>query len=177
MTMEPIILGKLEALLFIHGEPINIADIGRTLNMDEEKVKELLESYKESLKKEERGLMLLSHGDKCQLVTKPGVSDVLAEFVKRELDNDLTPASLETLAIIAYLGPVTKARIEYLRGVNSTVILRNLGLRGLISRIPDPSKQATWGYEPSFQLFQHLGVAKREELPDYENFISKFETR
>ena len=59
-------------------------------------------------------------------------------FVKEELTEDLTPASLETLSIVAYLGPISRVRIEYLRGVNSSVILRSLMIRGLIERFADP---------------------------------------
>ncbi|MFH1246554.1 MAG: SMC-Scp complex subunit ScpB [Candidatus Liptonbacteria bacterium] len=175
--MDPKLLGKLEALFFIHGEPIRLSDVARTLGLEDKEAINLLAEFKETLKGDGRGLMLLSHGDKHQFVTKPEVSGVLTQFVKRELDSDLTPASLETLAIIAYLGPITKARIEYFRGVNSTVILRNLGLRGLVSRIPDPEKRSIWAYEPSFELFRHFCVSKREDLPEYPNFIARFEAR
>lgn len=170
-------LAKLEALLFIHGEPIHIRDIAGTLGISEDEAATLLEEFKTTLAGEGRGLMLLSHGDKYQLVTKPEVGSILTAFVKRELDSELTPASLETLAIITYLGPISKARIEYFRGVNSSIILRNLGLRGLIVRVPDPTKQNTWLYEPSFDLFRHLGVSNREELPEFQNLKTRFEAR
>lgn len=173
----PAQLARIEALLFVHGEPIGLADIVSTLGIEKGEAEELLAALAAELAREERGLMLLSHGNRYQLVTKPAVADVLTQFVKRELDKDLSPASLETLAIIAYLGPISKARIEYFRGVNSSVILRNLGIRGLVSRIPDPARQSAWLYEASFELLKHLGIAKREELPAFANFRDRFEAR
>jgi segregation and condensation protein B len=168
---------KLEALLFVHGEPIGLSDIARILSLEEDAARAVIEEFKTGLTDANRGLMLLSHGDKYQLVTKPEVNSVLTEFVKQELDSELTPASLETLAIITYLGPVSKSRIEYFRGVNSTIILKNLGLRGLISRIPDPSVKGAWLYESSFELFRHLGVQKREDLPEWSALRDRFSAK
>ncbi len=173
----PNLLAKLEALLFVHGEPIHIDAIAETLGVSVEEARTTLEAYEAELGRAERGLMLLSHGEKYQLITKPEVHSVLTQFIKQELDNDLSPASLETLALITYLGPISKARIEYFRGVNSTVILRNLGMRALINRIPDPAKQSAFLYEPSFDLLRHLGVSQKEDLPDLSIFRERFEAR
>jgi segregation and condensation protein B len=90
--------------------------------------------------------------------------------VKEELTEDLTPASSETLAIISYLGPISRAKIEYLRGVNSSLILRNLTMRGLIEKVSDDNRSSAFLYRITFDLMKHLGIEKKEDLPDYEKF-------
>jgi segregation and condensation protein B len=170
-------LAQLEALLFVHGEPIRVPDIARTLGVDEPAARGLIDAFIERLRSDDRGLMVLSHGDKIQLVTKPEVRGVLTNFVAQELASELTPASVETLALITYLGPVSKVRIEHYRGVNSSIILRNLGLRGLVNRIADPERAGGWLYEASFELLKHLGVSRREDLPDYTALRAQFDAK
>ena len=86
------------------------------------------------------------------------------------MDTPLTPASLETLAIIAYLGPCNRALIEYVRGVNSTFILRSLMIRGLVERKPDPKRMNTFLYQVSFDFLRHMGLTRQGDLPDYEKY-------
>src|SRR3972149_1519044 len=86
-----------------------------------------------------------------------------------ELKEELTPAGLETLSIIAYFGPVSKIKIDYFRGVNSAFILRNLLMRGLIDR-SDKSKEEGYAYSLNFDALKHLGISKIEELPEYEKY-------
>jgi segregation and condensation protein B len=172
-------IASLEALLFIHGEPITFAKIGRVLGCNEEEVPELLRALAESLSAADRGLALVVDSGKAQLVTKPAFGKILEEFIKDELSEELTPASLETLAIVAYGGPLSRARIDYHRGVNSSFILRSLLLRGLVDRIPDPRRANAYLYEPSFGFLKHLGVARRDDLPDYAKFrdlLERFES-
>ena len=77
---------------------------------------------------------------------------------------------MEALAIVAYLGPISRAKLEYLRGVNSIVILRSLMIRGLIERIPDPEHPPGFLYQPTFEFIKHLGLAEKEELPEFAKF-------
>lgn len=165
-------LAELEALLFIHGEALTIKKIGTILDFEEPEAKKLVEELREKLVSDERGLTLVLDGEKVQLATKPQFHKILAKFVKEELSEDLTPASLEALAVIAYLGPISRNRLEYLRGVNSIIILRHLLIRGLIERFPDPEHPNTFLYRLTFDLLKHLGLEKKENLPDYEKFQS-----
>src|ERR1700687_889193 len=123
-------LAALEALLFIHGEPIARKKVETVLGIENEEGASLTETLRKNLEDEGRGLQLLSDKEKVQLTTKPAFNMILEAFVKEELTEELTPASLETLSIIAYLGPISRAKIEYLRGVNSSMILRSLAIRG-----------------------------------------------
>jgi len=173
------LLAKLEALLFIHGEPLSIKKVEKILEVEAEDAKNLLSELGERLESSDRGIHVASLGDKVQLVTKPEFGKLLEDFAKEELSEDLTPASLEALSIITYLGPISRSRLEYLRGVNSIFILRNLRVRGLIERTQDSANPNSYLYEPSFELIKHLGVKQKEKLPDYEKlrtFLEKAET-
>ena len=172
-------LAGLEALLFIHGEPITFEKLGKVLGATPREVEELIENYKKVLENEGRGLRLLADSERVQLVTKPEFSKILEKFITDELSEDLTLASLEALSIVAYLGPIPRSRLEYIRGVNSTFTLRNLLLRGLVERFPDPKRPNTYLYQPSFELLRHLGLSGAKDLPEYEKFsalVKKFET-
>lgn len=154
-----------EAILFAYGEPMEIKKIAKILNANEEEIKLFLEEFEEKLKDASRGLKLIFQGDKIQLATKPEFSGFLEKFIKEEFKENLTPASLETLALIAYLGPITRAKIDYLRGVNSSFILRSLMMRGLVERV-----EGGYSYQASFDLLKNLGISKINELPDYDKF-------
>lgn len=167
-------LAELEALLFIHGEPITFKKIVAVLDISMEDCEALVVEMKKTLENEGRGLQLVVGGTgadrKVQLATKPEFNTILENFVREELSEDLTPASLEALSIIAYLGPISRAKLEYLRGVNSIVILRSLMIRGLIERMPDPEHPAGYLYQPTFDLMKQLGLQGREDLPEYHKF-------
>ncbi|MEK7143977.1 MAG: SMC-Scp complex subunit ScpB [Patescibacteria group bacterium] len=160
----------IEALLFIYGEPMEIKRIKKILNVSEETVREAANILKEEYAAEKRGLILIENADRLQLATKPEISVFLEDFVKEEFKEELTPASLESLSLIAYLGPLSRARLDYFRGVNSSFILRNLLLRGLIERYPDPQKGNVYLYQASFDLLKYLGISKIEDLPEYHKY-------
>jgi segregation and condensation protein B len=163
-------LASLEALLFIHGEPLTYKKIGSVLNVSPGDLDALIEQLKEKLTAEDRGLQLVLDKEKIQLATKPQFNPILEGFVKEEISEDLSPASVEALSIIAYLGPISRARLEYLRGVNSIVILRSLMIRGLVERFPDPERSSGFLYRGTFDLMKHLGITEKTDLPDYEKF-------
>jgi segregation and condensation protein B len=160
----------LEALLFIHGEPLTYKKIQSVLGIEKEELETLIEELKRDLESDTRGLQLVSDREKIQLATKPEFNSILESFVKEEISEDLSPASLEALSIIAYLGPISRARLEYLRGVNSIVILRSLMIRGLVERFPDPAHASSFLYRGTFDLMKHLGIKGKTDLPDYEKF-------
>jgi segregation and condensation protein B len=163
-------IAELEALLFLHGEPLSHKKIATVLNIKEEECSALVEELKKRLEADDRGLHIVSDKEKVQLATKPAMGKLLEEFVKEELTEELTAASLEALAIVAYLGPISRAKIEYLRGVNSIVILRSLMLRGLVERLPDPGHASGFVYKATFDFIKHLGLQESRELPDFEKF-------
>ncbi|MBI4993677.1 SMC-Scp complex subunit ScpB [Candidatus Wolfebacteria bacterium] len=159
------LIAAIEAILFAYGEPMEIKKIAKILSASEEEVELSLKEFEEKLKDENRGLMLILSENSAQLATKPEFSEFLESFIREEFKENLTPASLETLALIAYLGPISRAKIDYLRGVNSSFILRNLMMRGLIERI-----SGSYEYQASFDLLKNLGISKISELPDFDKF-------
>ncbi len=173
-------LAALEALLFLHGEPLTLKRLEAILEIEPGRGKELADRFAENLRAAERGLTLVVDADKVQLVTKPQFHAILEAFIKEQLTEDLTPASLETLAIIAYFGPISRARIDYQRGVNSTFILRSLLLRGLVERSADPDHANSYLYNASFDFWRHIGVQRAADLPDFEKFrglLNQFEAQ
>ncbi len=169
-------LAALEALLFIHGEPVEVGKIEKVLKFQKDEARELISNLRSKLEDQERGLTLVLDGDRVQMVTKPDFGEILASFIKEELTQDLTPASLEALSIITYLGPISRSRLEYFRGVNSFFTLRNLMLRGLIERFPDPKRPNSYLYKASLEIVRHLGLRQINELPEYAKFRELLKT-
>lgn len=167
---------ELEALLFIHGEPLTVKKIQSVLEVSSGEAETLVGELIKRLEAAGRGLTLVRDGEKIQLTTKPQFGKILEKFVKDELSEDLSPASLETLAAIIYFAPISRSRLEYLRGVNSSFILRSLLLRGLVERFPDPERQNQFLYRPTFELLKHVGLSRREDMPDFEKFQALMKT-
>lgn len=171
-------IGELEALLFHYGEPLEVKKIAKILKLKENEADNLATSLEDDLKSNvERGLMILRQESRVQLVTKPGLEHINKELIKEEFREELSPASLETLSIVAYLGPVTRATIDFVRGVNSSFILRSLLVRGLIDREPNPERKNVYDYRVSFDFLKHMGLSRVEDLPDYEKYkdiVQKF---
>ena len=166
------LISKIEAMLFIYGEPIEAKKLAKILELKESEVKSGLEILAADLKQEDRGLTLLEDKNRFQLVTKPEFSKLLEEITKQEFTEALTPASLETLSIISYAGPISRADIEYIRGVNSSFTVRALLMRGLVERTIDPKRSNAYIYGASLELLRHLGLSKNGDLPEYEKFKS-----
>jgi len=160
---------SLQALLFLQGKPITQSKAAELLQIDKEKIKDIVEELKKDLQ-ENSGLSLVVFNDKIQLVTKKELSNVLQRILKEEIHSEqLTPAALETLTLIAYAGPLEKSKIDYLRGVNSDYILRNLLIRGLVEREVSEKKN-TYIYAISSAFLKHLGLESVNSLPEYQHF-------
>jgi len=158
----------LESMLFSIGEPISIEKLAKTLLKNQGLIKKAIDELVEDYEKENRGLRIIKKGEKIQLVSSPKNSQYIEKLIKDELQEDLTPASLEALAVIAYRGPITRAEIEEIRGVNCSYILRNLLIRGLIERRGLPEDARAYIYEISFDFLKKLGLSSIEELPEYK---------
>jgi len=113
------------------------------------------------------GVVFLTLEDKYQLAASPEASEVVSKFLKEEITGELTRPSLETLTIIAYRAPISKAELELIRGVNCSLILRNLLLRGLIEAKEDKTK-ATTVYQITFEFLKYLGLTAVSDLPDFD---------
>lgn len=161
-------LAALEAVLFVYGEPISFSKLASIIGVSAQDIEVMVEKFSKLLEQQERGLAVILHKDSVTLATKPQFSFLLEELVKEDLKEDLTSAASETLALIAYFGPVPRSHIDFVRGVNSSFMLRNLLMRGLIER--KTGKGNAYEYEISSEFLKHMGVGSVEELPEYERY-------
>lgn len=162
----------IESLLFVSGEPVKKQTLAKicqiSKNEAEAAVGELAEEYQKN-----RGLRIIGKGDAYQLATCAENSQYVNQLVSGELNAELSKSALETIAIIAYRGPITRLQIEAIRGVNCTYTLRNLLVRGLIER-RETADVRGYLYEISFELLKFLGVGSVKDLPEWEK-LSKNE--
>lgn len=156
----------LESVLFAYGEPIALAKLAKIAGKQEEEIASLLHNLKKDYQKS--GLTLMEKDGYWEMGTNPKNAEYIQEMIKSDLAEELTRAATETLTIIAYKGPVTRAQIEYIRGVNSSFTIRNLLLRGLIERVENPQDLRSYLYKVSFDFLKHLGLSKIEDLPKYK---------
>jgi segregation and condensation protein B len=164
---------QIEAILFFKGEPCEVAELCTLLAITAETVEAALSKLSSDLTG--RGIALVTVGSKVELRTSAEASKIIENIRKDELSRDLGKAGSETLAIVLYKGRVTRAEIDYIRGVNSTFILRNLMIRGLVEREQNPTDQRTYVYSPTLELLAFLGVSTREELPKWSEVQNELE--
>mgnify|MGYP003393475434 FL=1 len=161
----------LEAILFVHGEPISYNELAHLTEQTEDEVsmaiQELTSDYGND--QDSRGLVMIEKDDRVQIGSHPDAHAYVEKLIKSEFTENLSRSGLETLAIVAYKGPLSRPEIDYIRGVNSSFTLRNLLMRGLIERTPHPHDARAYRYEISFQFLQHFGLAKLDKLPEYES--------
>lgn len=156
---------KIEAILFWKGESVSVKKLSQILDASEEDILAGISLLEEKLK--DRGLQIIRKEDEILLGTHKDASQIIEKLFKDELVKDLGKAGLETLSIILYRSPVARKDIDYIRGVNSQFIVRNLLIRGLIERVQSDSDQRQFLYKPTFELLAHLGISKIEDLPEY----------
>lgn len=169
MSRTEITLGlaaHIEAVLFAAGTPVRLKTLLKLLAADEAMVREALHALGEKFSAESSGTVLLQTGDEWQLCTNPALAPLVEQFVKAEISGELTKPQLETLTVVAYCGPITKPELEQLRGVNCSIILRHLMMRGLVQESADSSAVLP-RYEITMECLRHLGVASVEQLPNY----------
>lgn len=164
---------KLEAILFWKAEPISFKKLSQLLEVSEAEIMTALVELEKAL--QGRGISLVQTDTEVMLGTAKEISLLIEQLTKEELSRDLGKAGLETLAIILYQGPISRADIDYIRGVNSQFILRNLLIRGLVERIDNPTDARSFLYKTTLDLLAHLGISKIEDLPEYEKVRTDIE--
>jgi segregation and condensation protein B len=153
----------LEALLFVAERPLSRREIASLAGVDHDTVDRLLGDLEVSLAS--RGIRLIVDGDRVELATAPEAGALIARYVGVDAIR-LSPASLETLAIVAYRQPVTRAAIERIRGVDSDYTVRSLLHRRLIvelGRSDAPGRPFLYG--TGFDFLERFGLTSLSELP------------
>lgn len=155
-----------EAVLFAAGEPVPIARLSLVLGTGEDDVllagRELADQYE----REQRGLRVLLLGDKLQMCSAPEYAAVIIKALEQRKPPMLSQPALETLAIVAYFQPVTRAYIDQVRGVDSSYTVSMLNERGLIEicgRLDVPGRPSL--FRTTDQFLRTFGLQKLEDLP------------
>lgn len=169
----------LEGLLFYRSQPLKKATLMKQFGVSEEDFRTTLDTLRQRL--EAGATRLLETDSEIELVTAPAIAPFIEELRKQDIKADIGKAGAETLAIILYRGPISRSEIDRIRGVNSSFILRNLLIRGLIERTNEKKGNGyTFAITPT--LLAHLGVSRGSELTDFaritdalENFVADTE--
>ncbi len=159
-------LALLEAALFLLTKPMSWRQVASVCSVSQDEARVLAKRLAERLNVDESGLHIAISDDAVQLVTNPLLAEQLAKLSDEDAEPELTRPSLETLTIVAYRGPITKPEIEAIRGVNCTLILRNLLMRGLIEERDDVIKMQPI-YVLSMDALRYFGLHDAQELLDY----------
>lgn len=160
-----------EGILFIVGdEGITIKEISETLNISENEVKEALTELRKDYENPDRGIRISFLGNTFKLTTKSEHKEFYERLVTDSHVFSLSNAALETLAIIAYNEPITRIRIDQIRGVSSMQIIRKLMARGFIKEC---GKENSVGkpnlYKTTSEFLDYFGLATKADLPKLPN--------
>lgn len=157
----------IEAVLFTMGESVEIGRLADVIEEDVKTLKDILKGMEERYAREDRGITLVRFEDSVQLCTKEDMYEYLVKIAKVPKKMSLTDTVLETLSIIAYKQPVTRAEIERVRGVNCDHAINKLLEYDLIAelgRLDAPGRPLLFG--TTEQFLRCFGVGKLEELPE-----------
>ena len=160
----------LEALLFVAEKPLTRREIGILAGVERSVVDERLGDLEVSLAG--RGIRLVASGERVELVTSPDAGALIARYVGADAIR-LSPAALETLAIVAYRQPMTKAAVERIRGVDSEYSIRSLLHRRLVvdlGRADAPGRPILYG--TGFDFLERFGLTSLDELPPLDAEIA-----
>lgn len=161
------IISQIESILFVASKPLSVKQVAKAISAKEVDIIEALETLKMKYNQDGSGIRILFSDEVVQMSTAPENTEFVDMFIKDEVSGELTKAQLETLTVIAYRGPVTRPELEQIRGVNCSLILRNLSVRGLIEEKDEENKILPL-YYVSLEALRHLGIDSVENLPDYE---------
>jgi segregation and condensation protein B len=161
----------LESILFVSNRPLTVSDFAKVLEVEPQTIKTALDEI--LTEKKDHGLILMESNGSYQLGTNSRYSTAVKNFLNAELREKLTDATVEVLAIVAYRQPISKAEIEAIRGVNSQYSIRNLLMRGLIEKIPNPNDARSFFYQTTTEFLQHFGLTSVNDLPEFNKLVEQ----
>jgi segregation and condensation protein B len=154
----------IEAILFSSNRPLKLRELQQVVEADRATLERALDELRESLT--HRGLMVQRHQDQVQLVTRPELAGYVRRALRPEVTGRLSSAAYETLAIVAFQQPVTKSKVEEIRGVNCDGVISNLELRDLVKEVgrgAGPGQPKLYG--TTIRFLQMLGLESLDDLP------------
>ena len=166
MTLEQ----KLEGVLFYKAAPLKKSALAKLFEVSAEELESATTTLSERLKSGATRLVISE--TELELVTSSELDELIESLRKDDMKRDIGKAGAETLAIILYRGPVTRSDIDRVRGVNSSFILRNLLVRGLIEK---SGEGRNISYHATPALLGHLGVTDKTSLPGFTDIMNSLD--
>ena len=166
------IRNRIEALLFVAGDPVSAVELSHALDVPVPEIREILRNMEEEYRTEERGIQLFLTEETAQLVSNRAYIDSIEAMLQPERQRNASQSILETLAVIAYRQPVTRADIEEVRGVRCDYAvnqLQNMGLIQMVGRKDTPGKPMQFGTTDAF--LRKFGLHSLQELPEFSRFV------
>ncbi len=163
------IKSQIESILFVSSKPLPAKTLAKILNTSVESIHNAAAEL--MAERADKGVVVLQAGESYQMATNGANALVVKTFLNSDLREKLTDATVEVLAIIVYRQPISKAEIEAIRGVNSQYSLRQLLMRGLIEKNPNPGDARGNLYQITTEFLQHMGMRSARELPDFETLV------
>ena len=163
MEMAPQII---EAILFVAGEPVRIADLATALELDEAQTAKAVEELEHAFERENRGITVKRYGDHLRLETRAEFAPYVERMLQPVQRQSLSQTAMETLAVIAYRQPTTKGEVEQVRGVKCDYSVQSLLQKGLIKEV---GRKEALGrpilYATTDKFLEHFGISDLRELP------------
>ena len=167
----PGLRASLEAILLVADEPVPAVVLAQVLERPTGEITELLRATAVAYEQEGRGFDLRGIAGGWRFYTREECAPVVERFVSEGQAVRLTQAALETLAVVAYRQPVSRARVSAVRGVNCDGVMRTLTLRGLVEDSGTDPETGAILYRTTGYLLERLGLASLDELPDLAPFL------
>jgi segregation and condensation protein B len=167
----PGLKASLEAILLVADEPVPVVVLAQVLERPRSEVATELENLAEEYKTQGRGFDLREIAGGWRFYTREDCAPLVERFVSDGQEVRLTQAALETLAVVAYRQPVSRARVSAVRGVNCDSVMRTLVLRGLVEEAGTDSETSAILYRTTGYFLERLGLAGLEDLPDLAPFL------
>ena len=166
MSEEGSLKGRIEAILFVAGEAVRLDELARALEMPVGQVEKALEDLKNEYDYEQRGFCIKRFGRQVQLATRALYAGDVVRLLQTVQKQSLSQAAMETLAVVAYRQPVTKAEVEEIRGVKCDYSIHSLTVKNLIQEV---GRKDTLGrpilYGTTEEFLSHFGLTTLEDLP------------
>lgn len=168
---EPSLSASIEAILLVVEEPIDAVTIAQVLEKPRDEVKTTLQALADDYIAAGRGFELRNVAGGWRLYTRDECAPVVERFVQDGQQAKLSQASLETLAVVAYRQPVSRARVSAIRGVNCDGVIRTLSTRGLIEESGIDPETGAILFATSAYFLERMGMASISELPDLAPYL------
>lgn len=165
-TPEGTLAGRIEAVLYVTGEPVQATELAKALRVTEKELWAAVHALRDEYNFQQRGFTLNIYGGHIQLATRPLYAADVVHLLQPVQKQSLSQAVMETLAVVAYKQPVTKAEVEQVRGVRCDYSIQSLVSKGLIAEVG--RKDAVGHpilYGTTDEFLRHFGISSLQELP------------